>query len=864
MKKRFLNARTIAIASTGVVLAVVLSFFIFDTAYIRSNLFIADAAGCDAAQDLRGFWDYTTGSARVENHSSTCSYQVGIAAYKIMSNRPWPANADDQVYDSSDVKQVGPNSEARVKITVPSCKYQIDLFQGNVITNYSAQNQYFDRIIGGLGQQVLDRPSCNQSIPAPTVQAYCEGSNSKFRVNWSEAGLGSQGYNIDITPNANFNNAGWFKSVNSGTLQLTGPEGFNAFAGSNLPNFNYEQNKTYRVRVYYKSTSNTYSPEVTFTSAQCQSQPNPEPTRPACPFNAQSNRTIVNFNGEKIVSPNNMSGFDQETSSGTNLSSGRYRVSLASWDGYNGRESVSQPKEQWFVKLMNGGNEIARSSAIRDLPDNIRETLIQEQVNGDLNLSQSINNVIAYHAAYVDNSNPNSVVPICAAFDKLETPVDFTVSCAGNPTNPNINQNVNWTATVNNATGNISYSWSGTNDLSGSGSTVSKSYSSSGTKNATVNVTVNGVQKQAQCNVTVQQPVDNDFTVSCAGNPTNPTINQSVNWTSSVNGATGNITYTWSGTDGLSSNSSSVSRSYGSSGTKNASVEVTANGHTHTAQCNVNVQQQQNNNLTVSCYANPSSPYVGNQVTWYANASGGNGNYSYSWNGDELSGSGQTVYRTYNSTGNKYASVTVYSDNQSATAQCNVNVQNYNNNNATASCYATPSNPQIGQSVTWVANVNGNNYNYNNNNYSNSFNWYGDENLYGNTQTVYKAYSTPGQKQATLTVYVNGQTITQNCSVYVQGQTTYIPPQPPTYIPPQTTVTLNQVPYTGAGDTMRVAAFVLVLMGWSGFIAYMVIRRKAIKNGVTVREQLSNNVSQNIKAFKASMAKDSRYDFLRK
>ena len=62
-------------------------------------------------------------------------------------------------------------------------------------------------------------------------------------------------------------------------------------------------------------------------------------------------------------------------------------------------------------------------------------------------------------------------------------------------------------------------------------------------------------------------------------------------------------------------------------------------------------------------------------MTWQAQAYGGRGNYTYSWDGhDNLSGSGRTRTISYHSPGSKSASVTVRSGNQRVTQQCSNSV----------------------------------------------------------------------------------------------------------------------------------------------------------------------------------------------
>ncbi|MDD4988885.1 MAG: hypothetical protein PHV42_00460 [Candidatus Pacebacteria bacterium] len=165
--------------------------------------------------------------------------------------------------------------------------------------------------------------------------------------------------------------------------------------------------------------------------------------------------------------------------------------------------------------------------------------------------------------------------------------------------------------------------------------------------------------------------------------------------------------------------------------------------------------------LSVSCSSSDSNIQIGDSVTWRANVNGGNGNYSYNWSGD-ASGSGQTVSRTYNSSGTKYATVTVTSGNQTGSATCNTFVENQNNNNLDAYCTAnvTNNNNNGDQEVRWTVYPSGGNGNYH-------YNWSGTDGLDGSSQTVYNTYSDQGTKRATVEVTSDGQSITRDCSTYV-------------------------------------------------------------------------------------------------
>ena len=176
--------------------------------------------------------------------------------------------------------------------------------------------------------------------------------------------------------------------------------------------------------------------------------------------------------------------------------------------------------------------------------------------------------------------------------------------------------------------------------------------------------------------------------------------------------------------------------------------------------------------LAVSCYSNYSGNIPTNtNVNWYAVVSGGNGLYTYSWNGtDGIAGSNSSVSMPYASLGTKTASVSVSSAGQIATANCgNVNIyqpsSDYYYYNPNSAYYPNPAlsgacsvsgDTAVGSAVTWSASASGGNGIYN-------FYWSGDDSLSATVSSISKIYNYPGTKNAMVTITSNGQTITRNC-----------------------------------------------------------------------------------------------------
>ncbi len=258
-------------------------------------------------------------------------------------------------------------------------------------------------------------------------------------------------------------------------------------------------------------------------------------------------------------------------------------------------------------------------------------------------------------------------------------------TCAGYPSSINVGQTVTWSANGSGGNGNYSYSWSGAS--SGSGQTVTNTYNTAGTQTATVRISSGGSSVTRTCSVYVQNnQINTNLDGYCTASPSNVYSGNTVTWNVNASGGNGNYTYSWSGD--VSGSGSSVSQSYGGSGTRSATVAITSNGQTVYRNCSAYVNgnnsydyyygnynyNYNNNNLSASCSSNITNPAVGQAVTLNAYANGGNGNYSYTWGGDSASGSGQSINQTFYTAGTKYITLWVYSNGQSTTANCQVNV----------------------------------------------------------------------------------------------------------------------------------------------------------------------------------------------
>jgi hypothetical protein len=200
---------------------------------------------------------------------------------------------------------------------------------------------------------------------------------------------------------------------------------------------------------------------------------------------------------------------------------------------------------------------------------------------------------------------------------------NLVVSCYVNSSSVPVNSTVTWQANVSGGNGYYDYRWDGTEYLYGTERVINKTYNTLGTKSASVTVTSNNQSVTVSCsnyvNITSENyntyynpsnnyngsyyynsygsaygssynPYLNGFQVSCYPDTSSTEVGSTVRWNSNVLGGSGNYTYAWTGTNGLSSNQSTALTSYSSPGTKSATLTVrNSNGQIITQACSGSV-----------------------------------------------------------------------------------------------------------------------------------------------------------------------------------------------------------------------------------------------------------------------------------
>ena len=128
----------------------------------------------DPEVDLTGNIVSGTGKATVTNTSKSCSYKVGLASYK-----EFDENIDNQKLFDSEITTIQPKSTVKLRVEVPECNYQIDLFYGELIESFEGGVRYGDRKLDS--EHVNQGAFCEEEpepepTPTPTLSPSPEPS----------------------------------------------------------------------------------------------------------------------------------------------------------------------------------------------------------------------------------------------------------------------------------------------------------------------------------------------------------------------------------------------------------------------------------------------------------------------------------------------------------------------------------------------------------------------------------------------------------------------------------------------------------------------------------------------------------------
>jgi len=149
-----------------------------------------------------------------------------------------------------------------------------------------------------------------------------------------------------------------------------------------------------------------------------------------CTLEPMNNRTIIELGLPSLCSPIEVGtciGQSDPVVLAPLLPSGIYDVTLQSHDDHSSKPGQVQLNESYFLRLLNPTDvTIVQTNAITDLPDG--SDSVTQVVNSNLFVGDDVRSLIAIHACDDSTGNscdvsPNSIVPVCVAFDLIETAV---------------------------------------------------------------------------------------------------------------------------------------------------------------------------------------------------------------------------------------------------------------------------------------------------------------------------------------------------------------------------------------------------------------------------------------------------------
>ena len=258
-------------------------------------------------------------------------------------------------------------------------------------------------------------------------------------------------------------------------------------------------------------------------------------------------------------------------------------------------------------------------------------------------------------------------------------------------------------------------------------------------------------------------PLSASFTYS----PTSPSTGQPITFTATASGGTSPYSYGWSFGDGSTGTGATVTHIYSSPGSYTVTLTVTDTGspqQTASSRQTITVSAPiPPPTLTASFTYSPSSPLVGQSISFTGSASGGTSPYTYSWSfGDGSNGTGASVTHAYSSAGIYTVTLTVKdsgSPQQTASSMKSIAVSSASSP-LSASFTHSPSNPTILSPVTFSGSATGGTQPY-------TFSWDFGDGTTATGQSASHSYLLPGTYTVTLTVTANGQTATTSQTITV-------------------------------------------------------------------------------------------------
>lgn len=263
----------------------------------------------------------------------------------------------------------------------------------------------------------------------------------------------------------------------------------------------------------------------------------------------------------------------------------------------------------------------------------------------------------------------------------------------------------------------------------------------------------------------------------------------------------------------------------------NYRFEGTLGNNSETLTFTFDCYEKPQDELTGQCDVSPRNVETSENVTWSADASGGDGPYTFSWNleGSDDDDDTQDITTSYSSEGTFDGTVLITdSNNDQIQRTCSVRVEDDNGGGGggppldpkdpddngrvrgdrdvfSVQCLPENSAYLVGEVVTFSATVDGDI-----DEDDADFSWSGHNSIDEDGERATVQYTTTGIKEVAVEAEYDGDVERDTCFVQIA----------------RSGVTLDRVPYTGPGDTAKTVGFIMTLILLAGAGAHTMIRRR--------------------------------------
>jgi acyl-CoA thioesterase-1 len=235
----------------------------------------------------------------------------------------------------------------------------------------------------------------------------------------------------------------------------------------------------------------------------------------------------------------------------------------------------------------------------------------------------------------------NRIFPVLAeAIHDSDDSLSLHTTCYPSTTNALTDGSITWNAFAYGGNGSYSYTWSGTDNLAGTRDETRIQYKVPGVKTASVTITSGAESQTTQCSnaVTITTPPIGGSCSVRVLTPSTTNTERTVRWTVKPYGGTGNFTYAWTGTDGITNTAQSFDHTYTTFGLKTATVTLRSGDISETLTCSANLTPFITSDTAQpfggQCELDTTRPITNRTLTWEADTTRSNGEIGYAWFGD--------------------------------------------------------------------------------------------------------------------------------------------------------------------------------------------------------------------------------------